>query len=207
MKDPLKNYKITNSTSIEDEIWGRVIEGSTAALGDLYDFYIDDLMAYGFKICGDKEYTMDCIHDLFVDLYKYKSKLAKTKNVKFYLLLSLKRKIHKKFKKKEILLNHEDVAGSEWHLKDNYTASDEELIILDEIQKETHQRLYSALKKLTKNQQKGIALRFQEEKSYEEIAEILGISVASARTIIYRAIKSLREYSLPLLFLVNCYFL
>lgn len=206
MDNELNRTHTSNPTSIEIEIWKNVIDGKTSALGDLYDLYIDDLISYGIKVSGDKDHTMDCIHDLFVDLYKYKKKLSKTKNVKFYLFLSLKRKINKKYHKKEVLLNQE-VAHTDMYLKDNYAKSNEERIIIDETQKETSLKLSFALDKLTSKQKKGISLRFQEEKSYEEIAQILGVSVASARTIIYRAVKSLREYSLPLFLVLNYCFL
>ena len=52
--------------------------------------------------------------------------------------------------------------------------------------------LANALESLTKKQRKGLFLRFNQDKSYEEISEIMEVSVQTARTIVYRALKALR---------------
>ena len=206
MDTGLDKDKSLDSFKNEDSVWSKVIAGDVAALGTLYDDYIDNLVAYGIKVCGDKDYTMDCIHDLFVDLYKYRKKLKNTNDVQFYLYLSLKRKINKKYKQKEVFLDPEA-----YHLVVNSrggSQSNEARIIDKEIEQEKTVKLAEAVSKLTKTQQKGISLRFKEGKSYEEIANVLGVSVASARTIVYRAIKSLREYSLLIfVFLYFSFFL
>ena len=69
----------------------------------------------------------------------------------------------------------------------------EEGIIANEWEVERSQKLKLALKALSKRQRKGLKLRFTENNSYEEIAERMNVSVPSSRTIIYRAIKTLRK--------------
>ena len=90
------SYK-TNSSGKEDNerdliLWYKIKRGEIAALGELYDVYIDTLFPYGVSMSSDKVLVMDSIHDLFLDLYKYREKLADCPQVKFYLLKSLKRK-------------------------------------------------------------------------------------------------------------------
>ena len=148
---------------------------------------------------------MDAIHDLFVDLYKYRAKLSDTDNVEYYLKVSLKRKLFKPERVKETPLQSE-TAFSEVYSQKNYTESHEETIILSETLKERSVLLLKALENLTKTQRKGLKLRFNENCSYEEIANILGISVASARTTIYRAVKSLRQHPFLLLILFQIIF-
>jgi len=46
---------------------------------------------------------------------------------------------------------------------------------------------------LTAHQREGLNLKFVHNLTYAEIAEILGISIESARTSIYRALKTLRN--------------
>ncbi|NIJ43902.1 RNA polymerase sigma-70 factor (ECF subfamily) [Wenyingzhuangia heitensis] len=196
----LQNNKSSKPSIDQNQLWLDFVKGDSNALGKLYDLYIDNLVGYGIKICGDKSYTMDCIHDLFVDLYKYQSKLSTTSDVQFYLYLALKRKINKKYKKKEVFLDPE--AYQKVVYTKEYTKSNEESIIDREAYEEKILNLENAVSKLTKTQQKGISLRFKEEKSYEEIAQALQVSVASARTIVYRAIKALRESSLPIVLLL-----
>lgn len=183
-------------------IWSKLKKGDNEALGQLYDIYIDQLLAYGISISNDKSFVMDCIHDLFVDLYKYRAKLADTNNVKYYLLTSLKRKIFKTSKKSELFVGINNSLGDDVIFKD-HTESFEDKIIFSEIVKEKSLRLIRALNLLTKKQKAGLLLRFDQERSYTEIAQILDISVASARTTVYRAIKLLRESSLIFFVLVK----
>ena len=194
--------KETNSKSankLDALIWSGLKKGDTNALGELYNIYIDSLILYGLKICNDKNKVMDAIHDLFVDLYKYRAKLSDTDNVEYYLKVSLKRKLFKPERVKETPLQSE-TAFSEVYSQKNYTESHEETIILSETLKERSVLLLKALENLTKTQRKGLNC------SYEEIANILGISVASARTTIYRAVKSLRQHPFLLLILFQIIF-
>lgn len=184
----MEDYK-----EIETISWKKLKKGNIAALGDIYDLYIDDLYLYGMQRSEDKDYVMDCIHDLFLDLYKYRSKLATTNNVKYYLLKSLKRKLSRQYKSKVI------PTSNEYHFESSYTqgnyskSPEEEVIELEYVEEKTH-KLTEALTYLTKRQKKGLSLRFNEEKSYETIAEIMDVSVQTSRTIIYRGIKTLRQH-------------
>ena len=94
------NSKYVVCEKLDVQLWMEIKKGDLKALGHLYDLYINVLFSYGIKHSKDKEHVMDCIHDLFLDLYKYKEKLTCTDNVKYYLFASLKRKINKKYYKK-----------------------------------------------------------------------------------------------------------
>ncbi|SDL89329.1 RNA polymerase sigma factor [Kriegella aquimaris] len=193
------------SQKAEAAIWKKVKKGDTDALGVLYDQFVDTLFSYGMQQSNHKDHVMDCIHDLFVDLYKYRNNLAQTDNVKFYLLRSLKRKINKKYQRKIIPIQEEAyLDGVEEHR--NFVPSHEDDLIHAERANEKSEKLVDALSTLSKKQKKGLFLRFNQDRPYEEIAEIMNVSVATARTIIYRAIKSLRKYPLSLLFLFSILF-
>lgn len=178
--------------SSETLIWKNLKEGDTSALGELYDLYIEVLFSYGMHHSQDRAYVMDCIHDLFVDLYKYRRNLALTDNVKGYLFKSLKRKINRQYNNKIVPFTM-DPYQSIYKTPKRYSKSHEEVIILSELTSERTARLVDALNRLTKKQKKVLFLRFNEEKTYAEIAEVMGVSVESSRTTIYRAIKTLRK--------------
>ena len=189
----------------EAVLWCKLKDGDIVALGDLYELFIDDLFNYGIQFSQDKHYIMDCIHDLFLDLYKYKKNLASTNNVKYYLLRSLKNKILKIQKGKFIPLL--DKAFFKKNDDQNYSISFEEEIIKEEFLDERKLKLSEAIGFLSKNQKQGLFLRFTEDRNYEEIAQIMNISVQSSRTTIYRAIRTLRKHFTILIFFVKtCFF-
>ncbi|MEP2238904.1 MAG: sigma-70 family RNA polymerase sigma factor, partial [Maribacter sp.] len=183
-----KVFVVKNTETV---IWQKLIDGDEAALGDLYNIYIDCLFSYGINCTKDRTYVMDCIHDLFVDLYKYRENLSMTDNVKYYLFRSLKRKINRKYTTKTISVTEEYQYSLNQQAR-NYTTSCEEEIIKKERMTEKRMVLANALESLTKKQRKGLFLRFNQDKSYEEISEIMNVSVQTARTIVYRALKALR---------------
>ena len=189
----------------EDILWRQFKEGDQNAFYHLYDQYADRLYKYGFHFSKDKEFIKDCIHDLFLDLYKYRKRLSATDNIQFYLFRSFRRLIHKE-QIKMIPFNSE---GANNISNDPVDLSIEDFLIASESETENHKALNEALQTLSDRQRMGLSLKFEHDHSYPEIAEILGISVESARTIIYRAIKELRKsiehksLSIPLLFFLS----
>lgn len=170
-------------------LWSRMKLGDLEAFHLLYDEYVDALYEFGIQYTRDKDHVKDCIHDLFLDIYKYRKKLADVDNVKYYLFTSLKRKINKKFTSKLTLFSSDDKKNEISSI--DHSIEDE--IIQFEDSAEINAKLSQALTSLSKKQRKGISLKFDEKKSYEEIAAILGISIESVRTLIYRAMKKLRS--------------
>ena len=92
------NLKVVKE--LESTMWVDLKKGNKIALGKLYDIYIDSLFAFGIQNSQDRSFVMDCIHDLFLDLYKYRSTIKITDNSKNYLFKSLKRKINKRYLRK-----------------------------------------------------------------------------------------------------------
>ncbi|WP_025741658.1 RNA polymerase sigma factor [Aquimarina pacifica] len=175
--------------SVDSILWTKLKLGDLDSFNELYDKYIDDLFLFGRQYTQDTGYIKDCIHDLFLDIYKYRKKLSDVDNVKYYLFTSLKRKINKKYKSKIKLFSSEDK-------KDDIVSvyqSAEDAIIEKENFSEITTKLSDALTSLSNRQRRGVLLKFNEEKSYEEIASILGISIESVRTLIYRAMKKMRN--------------
>ncbi len=183
----------STSSNNEEIVWRKLICGDKQALGKLYDQYIDILFSYGMYHSKDRGYVMDCIHDLFLDLYKYRKNLSLTTNVKYYLIKSLKRKINKKYKTTDTPVSMKEFLFLLEGNSKNYAISCEEEIIKTEQASETNTNLKKALKTLTKKQRQVLFLRFNENRTYEDISAIMGISIETARTSIYRAIKTLRK--------------
>lgn len=171
-------------------LWQAFKQGNVDALGHLYDRFIDELFAYGNQFSPDRQKVMDAIHDLFLNLYKYRKNLADTDNVGYYLCRSLKNQILKEPKSKIFCIpNHWFPETLDDKLR---TDSHEETLIETEFLDQRALQLSHALGFLSKKQRQGIFLRFTQGCQYEEIADIMNVSVQTSRTIIYRAIKALR---------------
>ena len=188
-------------------LWIQFKEGNDHSFYLLYDQYSDHLYKYGCHFSKDKDFVKDCIHDLFLELYKYRERLSVTDNVQFYLFRSLRRIIHKE-RVKLIPVVYDEMIYSQNNIQD---LSCEDSIIASETEAENRVFLNEAMKTLSNRQHEALSLKFEHNQSYHEIAEIMGISVESARTMIYRALKVLREgiehkgHSIQLLFFLTRY--
>ncbi len=169
-------------------LWKAFISGEERTFDALYERYTDILFAFGIRYTTEHDLVKDAIHDLFVDLHRYRTKLAADVNVKGYLFASLKRKIVSALKKKS---NNSAFDGTD--LSFLICHSTEDIMISDESQKELHARLKSELSQLPARQQEVMYLRFNSELEYEQISELMDVSVGTCRTLVYRAVKQLRE--------------
>ncbi|QEC53430.1 RNA polymerase sigma-70 factor (ECF subfamily) [Anseongella ginsenosidimutans] len=184
----------------EQSYWHNFIAGKEAAFRMLYDRYIDQLFSFGSNYCNERETIKDAIHDLFIDLYRYRSNLNPQVNITAYLYSSLRRKLAlllKKTSQQETL--GEQHADLDFLLDGNKEAS----MIRDEKERELLELLSKEIQKLPARQREVLYLRFTLELSYQETAEIMDISIATARTLVYRALRQLRsnmeEEKVPLL--------
>ena len=109
-------------------------------------------------------------------------------NLKFYLLLALKRNLIKKMKagrklSQKLLLSVD--------FEPEYSI--EFQMIEQEKEAEINRKVIHAIGTLPSKQREAIYLRFNESLEYSEIAEILDIHIESVRKQVHRAIKTIRQ--------------
>lgn len=88
-------------------------------------------------------------------------------------------------KKKDLLVSEPDIFWSE--LPDSY------LVVKDGKREDMRQAVSRALATLSDEQREVVTLRFIEDKSYTEIADILGKSEEALRALNHRAMKEMRR--------------
>lgn len=170
----------------ENALWAAIREGHADAFKVLYEAYADVLYRYGLRYFREEETVKDCMHDLFVDLHHYHRNLATSVNIRFYLLGAFRRKLHEARKKAVSLQLGDDAAFMiEYDVQ--------HLTIAGEQQQEILRQLSSAMQQLPARQKEVLYLRFNCELSYEEVADMMKISVPTCRTLAYRAFQQLRE--------------
>lgn len=175
----------------QDRDWVEFIAGNKEAFGSLYNNHVDKLVAYGKCFTHDIHLIEDCIHDLFLDLDRYRAKLNPQVNVDAYMAVSLRRKIFSAIKKSRNFKTIEACNMDEARLADDMNVE------TARISKETDTYAFIQIKRALENlplrQQQAIHLKFILELSYEELSEIMEISVNTSRTLVYRGIKRLRQ--------------
>lgn len=176
---------------IELVYWDRLRESDATALEWIYNRYFSVLYNYGRKISSDEKALEDGIHDLFVDLWRFRSNLSSTTSVRFYLYRSLRRRIVRNENGKDRFVDdaliYEGLLHSVPCLED------------DIIEQETKDHRVAYLKKmlndLSPRQYEAMVLRFYDEMSFQEIGGILNVNEQSARNLVQRGLTQLKQYS------------
>ena len=170
-------------------LWDRLRDGDKSALQQIYDREYPYLFNYGKKVFSDEHIVLDCIHDLFVDIWQRRERLGSTDSIRKYLAASLRRNVVHQLKKTQRIKTSEGIDEIHFDLH----LAIEEIIIREEMQEERAMKLKASFDQLTPKQKEILYLRFYQGLEYEQIAEVLGLQYQSLRNAVSRAIKSLRS--------------
>lgn len=176
--------------------WSSFKAGDWNAYAKLYDRYYGLLNNYGHKFTRDASLIEDTVHDLFVKLWNNRAGLGEPESIKNYLYKSLRHILFRKLKwqSRFSLMPEEDYTF-------NVELSHDSMLILAEEELALQQNIKAVLGKLPARQQEVVFLRFYEGLSYEEIAEVMVISITSVYKVWYKALENLRN---ELDYLVSC---
>lgn len=174
----------------EIELWDELRGGSHEALSNLYQMFINPLYSYSVGITSDKDLIKDCLHDLFVELWKNHSNLGPTTSVKFYLMASIKRKLVRHLEGNLKSNNHHLIYTRDF-LEDSL--SKESLLIQDELQSEMNLNVAKSLNLLSKRQREAIHLKFYNNLDTEQISQQMKINSQSVYNLIFGALRVMKE--------------
>lgn len=171
----------------DSELWDEFLSGEKLAFKTIYNNHIQSLFKFGRHFTKSEELILDCIHDVFIDLYNYRANINSTDNIKLYLIVSLRRKLFRNLKDKGRFVSLDD--DSSCFSYTLYSSSE----IEDDEKSSKISWLEKSMNKLSSRQQEAIYLRFVKGLSYEELSDILQVNYQSARNLIFRGIEKLRE--------------
>ncbi|MFC5411164.1 RNA polymerase sigma factor [Larkinella bovis] len=184
-------------TDQEIHLWQAFREGDRSAFEALLRTYYQPLFEYGTKFLKDRDQLKDCLHDLLVNLWERRAFLNETENLKLYLFKAFRNRIFKEKQKTGYLSGLSDGDNQEFEA-DDYA---ENLIIQDETSREQQVRVQHLIGRLSKRQREILHLKFYENLSNEQVADILGISRPAVANLLYQSLKQFREHWHLLLFI------
>jgi RNA polymerase sigma factor (sigma-70 family) len=135
-------------------------------------------------------FSKDCIHDLFVELWKNRTTLGDTTSVRFYLMASIKRKLVRHLNAQQKHTSNEDIPVEYWHIN---TPSHENQLIAEEEFESTNQHLNVAINGLPRRQREAIFLKFYMNLNNHEIADLMKINIQSVYNLVFGALGNLKK--------------
>jgi RNA polymerase sigma factor (sigma-70 family) len=158
----------------------------------LYKMYVQELFSYALNLGFDRDTAMDAIHDVFCKLCIDKKTLEKVTHTRFYLLRALKNRLLDLYKlKKEITGLPPEILAEEIPFTVQVTIEDR--MIENEEKEKIRLQVKHLLESLTDRQREIIYLRYTLDCDYEEIAQLMHITVPACRKLFHNVIAKLRK--------------
>lgn len=175
----------------DQDLISRCQRGDLDAFGQIYERYERVVYRYAYHMLGDPDDADDVKQDTFVKAYRTLPGFRGDCSLLTWLLKvagNLCRDRHKtRTRRGETALLPEIVAD----LPDGSDLGADPAALLE--RKDLHQTLYRVLAGLPEGQKELIILRDVQGLSYQEIAEVLGCSVASVKLRLFRARRGFRD--------------
>ena len=174
---------------LDSHTWNQMKFGSEQAFEQLYDTFFPLLFRYGLQFCPHRAILKDCLQDFFIDLYLRRSSLPEVRHFRSYVYTAFRHRIIRHLSGPPLRF---EPLPDRYHFEVSF--SHEQALIQDQLDSNQRRYLMTAFRRLSSHQKEAIFLRFYEDMSYQEIADILKMKkVKYARTLVYRAIGVLRE--------------
>ncbi len=172
----------------DQDLWAAFQRGEETAFTRLFHIYYNDLFNYALKIAGDEAFVQDAIQELFITLWRTRERLGPVKFLKPYLMKSLRRSVIRGMTKRRN--RRLQLLGKP---TPDIVFSPEEVTIRDETSGARKDFLLGQLNNLSRRQREVIYLRYYDDLSYDEIAQVMGLHYQSVMNHLHKALKALRS--------------
>jgi RNA polymerase sigma factor (sigma-70 family) len=184
-------------------LWQSYRQGDKQALGQLAERYYRTLKHYGLKFMVDGSVVEDCIQELFLQLWQNRAQINETDSVKHYLLKALRHHILQSLRSQK----RQTFQELDWDMSIAEDLNFETLLIRQESMTILFQTIQAHMATLPAREREALYLRYYENLSIPEIAEVMDVNRQSVSNFLQKAINKLRaKWLVPLLSAI-CIFL
>lgn len=178
------------STEEAQKLWQDYRSGDLYALAKLMQGYYTDLYHWGMRLHPEKEFVKDCIQEVFLALYRIHSTINPVDNIRSYLMVTLKSRMLRELSKKHV--THTTDLTDDYRFSVDFSA---DLRFVEE-ENEVYQirKLEQTINHLPPRQKEVIYLRFYQEMSFEQIAEVMQMGRQSVYNLLQKSLHSLRKH-------------
>lgn len=170
-------------------LWNNLKAGDEKAFSTLFEKYYSDLVRYGNSLCLYDDRVQDCVQDVFTDIWVYRESLSHNVIIKAYLLSSVRKRIARLYQRDPFFKKERNIETTEFL----FDFSIEQQLIDDEITAEKVSQLNMLINNLPSRQKEAMYLRYHQQLSVDQIAEIMSVNYQSASNILFRGIQNLRK--------------
>lgn len=176
----------------------RVKQGDIAAFEEIVDIHQHAVVGTVAKMLGNVSDAEDIAQQVFIRIWKSAARYqvsAKFTTWMFTITRNLVFNEMRRRKRKPVVSMDEREEDYNLTAKDENTATPDQQVLENELVK----AIDDAIQSLPEKQRLAVILRRYEDRSYEEIAEVLKLSLSAVKSLLFRARVQLKENLQPYL--------
>ncbi len=181
--------KLILQEDLVSPLWQLLCAGDKDAFGQITEYCYKPLYHYGTKFTDDRELIKDCLQDLFLDIWEKRTHLSGVANPRPYLFQAFRNNLLRRTRR----VSRFSEIGSGDELEFSSFSSEAEWIHR-ETEAGLEQKLQQVMKQLPKRQREALYLRYYENLTYEEIADVMGLRRQAVANYLQYGIQKLRDY-------------
>ncbi len=165
--------------------------GDTAALQAIYEEFGARIFNFLYRVVGSRDDAEDLAQQTFLIAFRQLGTLRDPAQLESWIYRIARNEVYQKFRKKKIgSLDDDDISGDAEGLVEQGIHAQPEKLLLNQ---ELRQILQAVLDSLPVKLREVFVLAVVQEMKYQAIAEIVGRSLLSVKTDIYRARLQVKE--------------
>ena len=166
----------------------RIAAGDTTAFEAVFELYYEPLRRYAQRLLESREEAEDTVHDVFLRIWDRRAELAAVGDLGSYLYTSTRHTAINRLRRRRVESQSRERLTAAAERDATALTPEAEQLLAD---RELAATLQRAIDTLPPRQREVILLRWQ-QRSYDEIAQQLGISPKTVAAHLARALEHLR---------------
>ena len=166
----------------EEKLMIKLKEGDLQAAGQLFELYNKRLYNYFLKMTFDREVSADLTQNVFLRMLKYRVSFRGDKPFKSWIFQIARNAMNDHFRKEKKYSDYVDIDSVAESVGD------------DESKEGQYQTLYRSMAKLDPETRELLVMSKFRKMKYEEIGDVLDLTVSNVKIKVHRAIKKLRDH-------------
>lgn len=180
------------AAALDHALMSRISEGDHHAFRQLVERHQDAIVGTVTKMLGNSSDSEDIAQLVFIRVWKHAKRYKPDSKFTTYLYTIARNLVYnesrRRSRKKTVSSDQREEDHHLQHPADPASQPDSTLLTA-----ELQQAIDAAIHSLPENQRMAVVLRRYENLPYEEIAQVLDTSVASVKSLLFRARTTLRE--------------
>ncbi len=176
-----------NAPHSEVELVSLLKTGHEPALAEIFRRYEAKLYVYALRFSKDRELTEEILQDVFVSLWEYREEINIEIPVSALLYKIIKNKLLNAIRQETRMQSRRKEYSTFMEISRDLT---EEHVLLNDY----HEMIDRAINSLPRQRRSIFRMNHEEGKSYDQIADALGISKNTVRKQMVKSIKYVRDF-------------